>query len=303
MIGDPRPLRDDDAEPAAETHRVFQEALGYRPTATPAELREWWRRTDLDRSSWAFEDEGRLVGLAWLALDGDTANAAGFVAPSAHGRGVGAVLCDLVETRSRELGAAAIHQHAYEADEPAAALFTGCGYAAARRFYDLEVDLGEPPPEPVWPDGVAPSPLGRENARAFYDTTVDAFREDWGFVAPPFEEWVRLRVEEADTACSFLACAGDDVVGAVRGDRGMREEGYIGTLGVRAGWRGRGVGRALLLLALHAFRDLGDGRVGLGVDAENPTGALHLYESVGFTVTMAGVVYAKQLSPSVAGAR
>ena len=57
----------------------------------------------------------------------------------------------------------------------------------------------------------------------------------------------------------------------------------------------KGVGDALLR---HAFGELyrrGARRVGLGVDAENPTGATRLYERVGMRVAYQSDVYAKKL--------
>jgi ribosomal protein S18 acetylase RimI-like enzyme len=70
----------------------------------------------------------------------------------------------------------------------------------------------------------------------------------------------------------------------------------VGALGVRRPWRGRGLGRALLLRTFAEFRRRGVTRVTLGVDAENPTGATRLYESVGMDVELEAVVYEKTLA-------
>ena len=74
-----------------------------------------------------------------------------------------------------------------------------------------------------------------------------------------------------------------------------RGGGFVDWLGVRPQWRRRGLGRALLL---HAFRELherGAGRVGLGVDSQNPTGATRLYESVGMHVEADHATFARRL--------
>ncbi len=63
-----------------------------------------------------------------------------------------------------------------------------------------------------------------------------------------------------------------------------RKEGRIQTLGTIRGWRGKGLGRSLLLHGLQSLRDIGLDTGALGVDAENPTGAIGLYESVGLRV-------------------
>jgi ribosomal protein S18 acetylase RimI-like enzyme len=60
--------------------------------------------------------------------------------------------------------------------------------------------------------------------------------------------------------------------------------GWVQTLGVRPPWRRRGLATALLQ---HSFAELqrrGARRAGLGVDAENPTGAVRLYERAGMHV-------------------
>lgn len=71
----------------------------------------------------------------------------------------------------------------------------------------------------------------------------------------------------------------------------------MGALGVRPAWRGRGLGRALLVHAFGDFHRRGERRVGLGVDSENATGATRLYESVGMHVDQETVVWEKVLVP------
>jgi ribosomal protein S18 acetylase RimI-like enzyme len=71
--------------------------------------------------------------------------------------------------------------------------------------------------------------------------------------------------------------------------------GWVDVLGTRRPYRRRGLAEALLR---HVFRELyvrGARQVGLGVDAENPTGATRLYERVGMRVASASDVYAKTL--------
>jgi ribosomal protein S18 acetylase RimI-like enzyme len=66
---------------------------------------------------------------------------------------------------------------------------------------------------------------------------------------------------------------------------------------VRRHWRKRGIGLALLL---HAFGELyrrGQRKAGLGVDAENLTGALRLYESAGMHVHQASDLFEKEIRP------
>ncbi len=69
--------------------------------------------------------------------------------------------------------------------------------------------------------------------------------------------------------------------GTVQGVRERRGLGAIQNLGIAPPYRGRGLGEALLLQALHGFRRAGLGRAMLEVTAQND-GAIRLYRRVGF---------------------
>ena len=71
--------------------------------------------------------------------------------------------------------------------------------------------------------------------------------------------------------------------------------GWIRTLGVRRAWRKRGLGEALLLHSFGEFYKRGTKTIGLGVDAENPTGATRLYQKAGMHVASEYVTYEKEL--------
>jgi ribosomal protein S18 acetylase RimI-like enzyme len=66
---------------------------------------------------------------------------------------------------------------------------------------------------------------------------------------------------------------------------------------VRRPWRKRGLGLALLRVAFREFHGRGYHKVGLGVDAENMTGALRLYEKAGMHVIRQFDLYEKEIRP------
>ncbi len=74
-----------------------------------------------------------------------------------------------------------------------------------------------------------------------------------------------------------------------------RRRGAIRYVGVRPRWRRIGLGVALTLAGLLALRDAGMESVVLGVDAENVTGAQHLYANLGFVVTGQQTMYRKSI--------
>jgi len=73
------------------------------------------------------------------------------------------------------------------------------------------------------------------------------------------------------------------------------EMGWVNLLGVRRAYRKQGLGLALLQTAFAEFSQRGKKRVGLGVDAQNLTGALGLYEKAGMHVAMQQRSYQKVL--------
>lgn len=62
------------------------------------------------------------------------------------------------------------------------------------------------------------------------------------------------------------------------------KQGILDSVFTRRGWRRRGLARALIGRSLRLLRESGMTSAVLGVDAENPSGALGLYESFGFEV-------------------
>lgn len=110
---------------------------------------------------------------------------------------------------------------------------------------------------------------------------------DWGHDEPGIAE-VRRRVfieeqgvpesmewEASDAACSwFLAQAGGDTIGIVR----LTPDGRLGRMAVLGPWRRRGVGRALLDVALRAARTAGWPEVTLHAQID----AIPFYRRAGF---------------------
>jgi mycothiol synthase len=92
----------------------------------------------------------------------------------------------------------------------------------------------------------------------------------------------------------MIAWDGDQIAGFSQ-NRFRMGIGWIGTLGVRRPWRKRGLGEALLLHSFGEFYKRGTSTIGLGVDAQNPTGATRLYQKVGMYAASEFVTYEKEL--------
>jgi mycothiol synthase len=291
-----RQLALEDAEAGAELLRALQEDLGYPPSAQPAALREWMQWGDLADDSWAFEGNGRLDAFGWVFKHGEVAHGGGFVHPGARGLGLGTRLLERSEAWARRKGFEQLRADVYARDDAGHALVRGRGYGEVRRFREMVRDLDGLPAEPKLPEGIRIAPFEPADARSFHDTIVEAFRDEWGFAPMSFEEWKRRRVDEADTSLYFLAWDGAEPAGAIRCDAPSATDGYVAALGVRAQWRRRGLGEALLS---HAFGEMyrsGLGVVRLGVDSQNASGATRLYERAGMSVASEDVVYERRLA-------
>lgn len=263
------------------------------------DTRGWLGGVDLERDSWLFEEGGVLVALAWVEAHEERGIAVGVVDANLRGRGLGSAVLDCTEARLSALGAGRIHNMILAPDPAAPALLSGRGYREARRFREMSIELGdEPPPEPHLPEGLRIAPFSAATARPFHAALEEAFTDHWEHRPEAFEAWWgRQRSKhDHDPSLWFLVEDGSEVVGVIRNDPKRSGGGWVGALGVRPAWRGRGVARALLLHTFRLFHGRGERRVGLGVDSENVTGATRLYESVGMHVELETVVWEKVLA-------
>jgi mycothiol synthase len=294
-----RPATQEDAAVVAALLAEDETVLNGHPSRlTEVDVVSWWAGTDLARDSWLLQEDGRLVAAGWFDRHGPLGIHVGIVAQGAKGRGLGGRLIDLGEGRAVAVGAERAHTFALAEDHAAVALFESRGYHEVRRFYDMAIELTEPVEVPPLPDGLTVEVLREGDARAFYDALDEAFQDHWEHHPKPFDEWWEQKraAPDYDPTLWYLIRDGDEVAATVRNDPERNGGGYVGAIGVRRAWRGRGLGKALLLHTFAEFQRRGRSRVTLGVDATNPTGATKLYERVGMHVEMEAIVFEKTLA-------
>ncbi len=218
-------------------------------------------------------------------------SALAFVSPSMWGRGLSAWLLSLAEQIARPQ-VPVLRGACWQTNEGAARLFASLGFAYARTFHVMRIDFAVPVEAPPTPAGIAIRTFDPERDREVAHAALrEAFADHWGFGFEPFDQWLHSHIEsesaEFDPELWFLALDGDAVVGVVNCQERQASDpdtAYVGALGVRRQWRGRGIGRALLLQAFAAVGARGVSSVELGVDSSSETGALALYEGVGMHV-------------------
>jgi GNAT superfamily N-acetyltransferase len=185
--------------------------------------------------------------------------------------------------------------------------FKESGYAYLRSSYRMLIHFEAPPPAPVWPQGLDIRNYNPEtDLEAVYLADQDAFRDHFGFVEMPLKEGVErfkhfmTGYEGFDPSLWYIAWDGEQVAGICLGRPHSYDDpnlGFINTLGVRRPWRKRGLGLAFLHHAFGEFYRRGKRKAGLGVDAQNLTGALRLYEKAGMRVHMQFDLFEKELRP------
>jgi ribosomal protein S18 acetylase RimI-like enzyme len=141
--------------------------------------------------------------------------------------------------------------------------------------------LADPVPKPLWPAGIQPIPFAPErHAQEVHALLVAAYAQGGGAVEPFGIWWPSLRDDpEYDPALCFIAA---DETGQAVGVAQCWTGAFVKDLAVAPALRRRGLGSALLHEAFRVFRERGAASVDLKVHADNPSGALRLYQSHGF---------------------
>jgi mycothiol synthase len=259
---------------------------------------------DLERDARVAVVNGELVGYAEacdLAGDGKVVFADVRAGPAYLD--ASAALLDFVEEHARELAAPDGRIKIWTAEKAAAwrSFLEARGYDLRRYSLRMIASLDEEPPEPSWPAGISVRTLrGEQDERPVSELQQETFADqgEGDFVPEPFEDWRHWATREPfDPELWFLALAEDgDLVGIslCRGEwSGDAELGWVSVLGVRKLWRRKGLGSALLLHSFRELRGQGKKRVGLGVRADNATGAVRLYERAGMQVESRHLWYEK----------
>jgi ribosomal protein S18 acetylase RimI-like enzyme len=232
----------------------------------------------------------------------------GSVLPEWRRKGIGTLLLQHNEAKQRELA------RTHETDHPrvfgswtstrqagAIALLEANGYEIARHFFEMTRPLDEPIPDVPAPDGLEIRPVREDEYRKIWKADVEAFKDHWGGFEDSEEQYQRWLVRpDFDPSMWVVVYDGEKVAGASINAISKEENEQ---LGVKRGWlhsvftmreyRRRGVARAAVAQSLKVLKERGMDTGILGVDATNPTGALRVYEGVGFSVAEQSTAWRK----------
>jgi mycothiol synthase len=233
-----------------------------------------------------------------------------FLLPEWRRQGIGTALLSWDEQRLREIGEChpsdwpRYYESSAEDSEPGArVLLEKNGYGPVRHSYLMvRPDLENIPHAPM-PLGLEVRPVELEHVPAIREASVEAFRDHWGF-SEANEPSAQQMIEDPnfDPSLWQVAWDGDQIAGMVLAFINMKENeeyrrkrGWTENICVRRPWRKRGLAHALIVRSLYAIKERGMQEAALGVDTQNVTGALHLYQSVGFRPVKRTTLYRKPM--------
>lgn len=305
-----RPLKISDADAVAQLVYAACLADGDAIAAISAEelIHEWQNPGfDVDNDGFVVQTpEGRVAGYAELInVQGhSTLEMNGNVHPDFKGRGIGTTLLRTVEKCARQIMSLAesdarvvIKTTLNKNDVAGIALHQNESYLPIRYHWRMEITLEGPLEEPSFPEGIELRPfIPAEHEAAVWQAENEAFRDHPGSHERPLEEWRRDRIEDPEFDPSLWAVAWDgEEVAGYSVNRHRMGIGWVRNIGVRRPWRKRGLGQALLLHSFGEYYRRGMRTIGLGVNANNPTGATRLYQRVGMHPASEHITYEKEL--------
>jgi mycothiol synthase len=270
---------------------------------------------DFARGSTAIYDGTTMVGCSVLAAR-STADPVhemrchGRVHPRYRNRGLGGQLLDWAEEAAVQLHEdrhpgrrMSLSGSCRQDNASAVALYEKHGYHATRWMHLMAMDLSAPLSLTSVPAGVEIVGFTPDRSGDALLVRNEAFRDHWGSTVTTAEAWAHATEAEAfRSAFSSLAYAEGEPLGLVLAFEhdayaeatGIRDL-YIGIVGTRRAGRNRGIASAMLTRALAKGRDAGFTQSSLNVDADSLTGAVGLYERIGFTTEYTTVSQTKTL--------
>jgi mycothiol synthase len=287
-----RPLTADDAAAVATIVGDYDaHHAGVEDRPSPEDMLDWWSRVE---HNVGVVDSDRLIAAGFLRPRGGYYIADYFVHPDQRGRGAATMLLDWGEQEALAAGLSSIRTGLSARDADGKELLDRRGYRYIRSFYRMAIDLDQQPPAPEWPQGFTFA-LEPEEEHVLYETLEEAFADHWGHQDRTFEQWIAQNGPLAERLCYVVRTEDGTPAAAQICDEERFGTAWVSIIGVRAAWRKRGLGEALLRQAFHDLYARGRARITLGVDAENTTGATRLYERVGMHVTLQDDAYEKLL--------
>jgi len=226
-----------------------------------------------------------------------------WVHPGQRRQGIATKLLDYAIRRAKELEAKVAHVEIPQDNATAKSVLSQLGFRFVRRFIHLRLDIAKV----RWQD-IEQAALGCRHLRCGEEDKLTqiqnrSFTGIWGY-NPNTVEAITYRINLSN--CSpedvILTCDGDKVTGycwtgiTCEGEAAIGErKGRISMLGADPDYRGKGVGKRVLLAGVAHLKNKDLQVAELTVDSENKV-ACALYRSVGFEVQTSNLWYEKAIN-------
>jgi mycothiol synthase len=277
---------------------------------------------DPERDARMVWDGDELVAFGWMrTIPGDREahrlDLWGGVRPDRRGQGIGRRLLAWQLARARQVApslpvgpAVRVELSFAEHQADVTRLAAAAGLSEARRYLEVARPVEAPVDVPAAPPGLTLARWSADLDDAMRRAHGESFADHWGSEERSPEAWRQWYTGHRSFRADLSHVAVVDATGEVAGQVlvstypqdwqvGPREA-WITQVGTRPAWRRRGVARWLLCHALADIASAPDAleRAILGVDARNGTGALELYDGLGFRPARATLTYALELDRS-----
>lgn len=180
------------------------------------------------------------------------------------------------------------------------------GFQPERCFLQLKRSLTKMLPKVTLPAGVCVRTVTTDDAEAWVAMFNQTFVDHWNHHPLTVEEFLHYtRSSDYDPNLDLVAKTLEGELVAfcyskINQERNARlevQEGHVCLLGTRRGYRRLGLARSLLTESLRRLQIAGMTTATIGVDAQNPLGALKLYESMEFERSKSSTVFQKAVFP------
>ncbi|MEL7646124.1 MAG: GNAT family N-acetyltransferase [Anaerolineaceae bacterium] len=229
--------------------------------------------------------------------------------PALQDSGIDAPLQEWMEKRQLEVaadladeGEKVFMQWSDKEDTHRTRLLESFGYKAVRWYFSMSRDLNELP-EVELPEGIEVRPALPSEYHKVWERANEAFSEHWGFVEPREEDyqnwkegrWFQPMLWQVAWVSGEPVGQVENYIDALENEKLGRLRGYTEGISVLKDYRGKGIARALIARSLRMRKAMNLQEAALTVDSSNASGALRLYENMGYRTYRTAVEWRKPL--------
>jgi mycothiol synthase len=260
------------------------------------------------------DSTGKLIGFGQLLISQQKDEISSYlyfdVHPTCYGKTIETEILQWSEQRMLEIGKnrnLPIQLHTYSSDDKILrrVLLERQNFKVERSFLTMACSLNQDFPYSSLPSGFKLKQVSwKKDSEAWVELFNESFSKHWNhqdLTVATARDW--LKNPSYLPELNLTAVAPDGTLAAFclgyinyqENARSGRKECWIKLLGTGLNFRKLGLGKAMLLAVIKQLKAMGIEQVKLGVDAQNLTSAIRLYQSVGFQAVNTWLSYCKQI--------